>query len=292
VKALLANNRPQSLVRFIVLATLLLAGSLFASAQGSGYDVFQTGSGASVDLSGINLGVVSLQGVAIQSSTGNADTIMYRPQAVPSGGGTIPVNLYALFMKSVSPVNYQGHSADVYVTVNATGGTIPTSTLPQPDSLSASSGTITVYPNSQGTGGTFDSSIVINADIILVTAGTSVTNSANYLGHQAAPSITLAQTGSSYSTTAPSGYPLGNASVPLGPAAAGVVGNAASTGGSMPTGGFYPKPIHNASHPVVPASNCTPPAPTTPTNSAAKTGISPAGSTPDLRVCVNQVTLQ
>jgi hypothetical protein len=299
MKALLANNLSPSLVRFIVLATLLIVGSLSASAQGSGYDVFQTGSGASVDLSGMNLGVVNLQGVPIQGSTGNADTIMYRPQAVPSGGGTIPVNLYALFMKSVSPVNYQSHSADVYITVNATGGSIPTSTLPQPDALSGSTGTITVHPNSQGTGGTFDSTIVINADIILVTAGTSVTNSANYLGHQAAPSITLAQTGSSYSTTAPSGYPLGNVSVPLqGLAAATVgnaaVGNAASTGGgSLPTGGFYPNPIHNGSHPVAPAKNCTPFHTTTGVqpSGAIKPGISPAG-TPDLLMCPAPVTLQ
>ncbi len=289
MKALVANNPASLLVRFIALAALLLAGSLFASAQGSGYDVFQTGSGASVDLSSINLGVVTLQGVPIQSSTGNADTIMYRPQAVPSGGGTIPVNLYALFMKSVSPVNFSGHSADVYVTVNATGGTIPTSTLPQPDALAASTGTITVHPNSQGTGGTFDSTITINADIIFVTAGTSVTNPANYLGHQAAPAITLSQTGSSYSTTAPSGYPLGNMAVPL----QGLATAAASSSGGLSTGGFYPKPVHNGPHPVVPAqTGCPPPAPSNPvpTNGAAK-ALNPAAGTPDILKCLTP-TLQ
>ena len=290
MNAFVANSSSSWLVRFIILATLLVAGSLFASAQGSGYDVFQTGSGASVDLSGINLGVVSLQGVAIQSSTGNADTIMYRPQAVPSGGGTIPVNLYALFMKSVSPVNFNGHSADVYVTVNATGGTIPTSTLPQPDALAASNGTITVHPNSQGTGGTFDSTITINADIIFVTAGASVTNSANYLGHQAAPAVTLSQTGSSYSTTAPSGYPLQNMSVPMQGLATTA---AASTGGSLPTGGFYPSPVHNNSHPVAPAKNCQPfhTGVTTQANATLKVGT-PAVATPDIAVCLSPVTPQ
>jgi hypothetical protein len=237
--------------RVLLLVVVLLAGSLLAAAQSSGYDVFQTGSGAAVDLSSMNLGNVALQGVAIPGSgAGNADTIMFRPQAVPSGGGTIPVNLWALFMKSVSPVNLNGTSADVYVTVNATGGAIATGVLPQPDALSASTGTITVYPNSQGTGGTFDSSITINADIIFVTAGQSVTNPANYLAHQPAPAITLSQTGSSYSTTAPSGYPI-SASVPLQP---GVLG-AASTSVSLSSGGFFPKPVHTGPHPVVPAQN-------------------------------------
>jgi hypothetical protein len=217
--------------RVLLLVVGLLAGSLLAAAQSSGYDVFQTGSGSSVDLSSMGLGVVQLQGVPIQSSTGNSDTIMYRPQAAPSGGGSMPVNLYALFMKSVSPVNLNGTSADVYVTVNATGGAVATSVLPQPDALAASGGTITVYPNSDGSGGTFDSNITINADIIFVTAGQSVTNPANYLAHQPAPAVTLSQTGSSYSTTAPSGYPTG-----------------------LPSGGFYPKPVHSiAPHNVIQA---------------------------------------
>jgi hypothetical protein len=260
-----------SMFRLLVLAGLLAAGSLLGTAQNAGYDVFQTGSGASVDLSSMGLGQVPLQGVPVQSST-NADTIMYRPQAVPSGGGTIPVNLWALFMKSVNPVTFNGQSADVYVTVNATGGGIATTVLPQPDSLSASTGTITVYPNSTGTGGTFDSSITINADIIFVTAGTSVTNSANYLGHQAAPAITLSQTGSSYTTTAPAGYPS-----------------------SLPSGGFFPKPVHVGQHPVVPAQNtgggCPPPTPTMTIAPGAKGNAKTAGPahapTGEATRCVN-----
>lgn len=219
--------------RVLMLAVVLVTGSLLAVAQNSGYDMFQTGSGSVVDLSttGLGLGQVQLQGVSIQSSTGNSDTIMYRPQAVPAGGGTIPVNLYALFMKSTSPVNLNGTSADVYITVNATGGTIGTNVLPQPDALSPSGGSITVYPSADGSGGTFDSSITINANVIFVPAGASVTNPANYLAHLPAPSVTISQTGSSYSTTAPSGYPTGLAS-----------------------GGFFPKPVHSiAPHNVVQA---------------------------------------
>jgi hypothetical protein len=276
VKGLIARNSSTSLVRYVALAGLLLAGSLGAYAQGAGYDVFQTGSGASVDLSSVNLGVVPLQGVAIQSSTGNADTIMYRPQAVPTGGGTIPVNLYALFMKSTSPVTLNGQSADVYVTVNNSSGAISQSVLPQPDALSASTGTMTVTPDSTGAGGTFDSSITINADIIFVPAGTSVTNPANYLGHQPAPPVTLSQTGATWSTSAPSGYPLQNSvstQSGLSPAAAAVVGIGSGGGGGgspapspspspapapaaqqLTSGGFFVKVIqHKGPHPVAPA---------------------------------------
>jgi len=290
VKSLITNNRYRLPGYVAALAVLLLAGSLFASAQSSGYDVFQTGSGASVDLG--TLGVVPLKGVPIQSSTGNADTIMFRPQAVPSGGGTIPVVLYALFMKSTGPINYNGNSADVYITVNNSSGAISTSVLPQPDSLSASNGTITVYPNAQGTGGTFDSSITINADVIFVKANTSVTNSANYLGNQAASPITLSQTGSSYTTTAPAGYPLQSTATPLQP-----LGNAASTTASvtLTSGGFFPKPVHTGRHPVNPAQNtggggCGGPTPTSPTNTAQGTAGatgSNAGPTANLVTCLN-----
>jgi hypothetical protein len=116
----------------------------------------------------------------------------------------------------------------VYVTINNSGGTIPTSVLPQPDALSASTGTVTIR-----TDGTYDSSFSVNADVIFVKAGTSVTNSANYLGHMAASSVTLSSTNGSWSATPPSGYP--NAT-------------------SYPSGGFYPNPPGHSLHKVVPAS--------------------------------------
>jgi hypothetical protein len=169
--------------------------------------------------------------VAIQSSTGNTDTIMHRTQDVPSGGGSVPVNVNALFMKNSGGETLNGQPIDVYVTINNSNGAISTSVLPQPDSLSGSNGTVTVR-----TDGTFDSSITVNADIIFVRAGTSPTNPANYLGHQAAPAIPLSSSNSSWSATPPAGYP-------------------SST--SYPSGGFYPRPVHNGPHPVVPA-NCGP----------------------------------
>lgn len=188
---------------FLALGALAVLLSPTALAQCNGYDQFQTGAGTSFDL-GSGIGTVSFQGVPIQSSTGNADTIIQRTSSGTTG--TCNISVYALFMKSTSPITFNGQSADVYATINNTGGAVSTSVLPQPDTLSASSGTLTIT-SSGPSGGTFDSSLTVNADLIFVKAGTSVTNSSNYLGHQVAPGKTLVATGVSWSTTAPSGYP-------------------------------------------------------------------------------------
>jgi hypothetical protein len=224
-----SNNLVRPL--FVVsLAVLLLAGLLPALAQSPGYDLFQTGSGSAVSLPGI--GSVPLQGVAIQGSTGNTDTMIHRTQSVPPGGGTVSVTVFALFMKSSSPVTFNGQSADVYVTINNTGGVISSSVIPQPDSLAGSNGTVTVRPD-----GTFDSSITVNADVIFVKAGTSVSNPADWLAHQPAPPVTLTSTNSTWSTSPPAGYP--------GPS-------------GFPSGGFYPIKINGHLvpphlHAIVPA---------------------------------------
>jgi hypothetical protein len=254
------------LFQALFVAVMLFACSLAATAQSAGYDLLQTGSGASIDLSSMGLGQVPLQGVPIQSSTGSTDTIMHRTQDVPAGGGTVPVELYALSMKSQNSVNFQGSQADVYVTVNNSGGTISSSTLPQPDSLSPSTGTVTVRSD-----GTFDSSITINAQIIFTTAGGNPANSSDVLGHQAAAPITLTSTNSSWTASAPAGYPSSS---------------------TYPSGGFYPRPVHQGPHPVVP-SNCNPspspsPSPTpvpSPTPKAGA-GIKAAG-TPTGNAAIN-----
>ena len=251
------------------LAVLLLAALPLSAQINPGYDLLQTGSGASVDLSSLNLGVVPLHGNPWDTSLGNTDTIMNRTDTIPSGGGTSNVNVTALFMKSNSSVTYQNQSVDVYVTLNNSAGKIATSTLPQPDALSASSGSVTV-----SSGGTFNSSITVNADLIFVKAGTSVTDPTNYVDHRAASSITLSSTGSSWTSTPPAGYPS-STTFPSG-------------------GGFYPRPVHNASHPVVPAScgtgtGATQPSGATAVLPGAKTGstISPStNSTQFARFCL------
>jgi len=243
------------LFQALFVAVMLFGCSLMATAQSAGYDLLQTGSGASIDLSSMGLGQVPLQGVPIQGSTGSTDTIMHRTQDVPSGGGTVPVELYALSMKSQNSVTFQGQQADVYVTVNNSGGTISTSTLPQPDALSPSTGTVTVRPD-----GTFDSSITINAQIIFTTAGGNPATSANVIGHQAASPITLSSTNSSWSASAPSGYPSSS---------------------TYPSGGFYPRPVHVGPHPVVPSTcNTSPspsPSPTPRVGSGVKAAAAPTG---------------
>ena len=222
------NSRLRNKISLLFLLSafaLLLVCPLPASAQTAGYDLLQTGSGASVDLTSIGLGNVPLKGVPIQGSLGSTDTIMHRTQDTV-GGGQTPVVVTALFMKSQNSVTFQGQAADVYVTVNNSNGAISTSVLPQPDTTS-SSGTVTVH-----SGGTFDSNITVTADLIFVRAGTSVTNSGNYIGHQAASPITLTSTGSSWSSSPPAGYP---------------------SSGTFPSGGFYPTPVHNGPHPVIPS---------------------------------------
>src|SRR5215471_6118860 len=221
------RENKKSVLVFVSVFALLFACSLPASAQTAGYDLLQTGSGASIDLSSAGLGNVSLNGFPIQGSLGSTDTIMHRTQDTV-GGGSTPVEVTALFMKSVNSVTFQGQQVDVYVTVNNSGGTISTNVLPQPDALSSSTGKVTVRRD-----GTFDSSITVNADVIFVTAGSSVTNSANYVAHKPAAAISLSSTNSTWSSTPPAGYP---------------------SSPSFPSGGFYPKPVHNGPHPVVPST--------------------------------------
>jgi hypothetical protein len=260
------NPLSSMLTRSFVLKSLLvlsiLAVSVFASAQTAGYDLLQTGSGASIDLSSVNLGNVPLNGVPIQGSTGTTDTIMHRTQDVPQGGGTVPLEVTALFMKSASSVNFNGQPVDVYVTINNSGGKVSTSVLPQPDSLSGSTGTMTVR-----TDGTFDSSFNVNADVIFVKAGTSVTDPTNYVGHQTAKTISLSSTNSTYTTTPPAGYP-------------------SST--TFPSGGIYPRPVHNGPHPVVPSkcsSGIQPASPQSPTTSASNR--QPTGSSTAIATCIS-----
>ena len=232
-----------------VLLLFVLCLSLPGMAQSAGYDLLQTASGSSIDLSSVGLGTVALSGVPIEASLGNSDTIMHRTSDVPAGGGNVPVNVTALFMKSTNPVTYQNQSTDVYVTINNSAGNISTSVLPQPDSLSGSSGTLTVR-----TDGTFDSSFSVNADVIFVKAGTSVTSSSNWIGHQPASGISLSSTNSTWSSTAPSGYPSSS---------------------TFPSGGFYPSPVHTGAHKVVPAS-CG--SGTTSTTSATSSPLNSAGT--------------
>lgn len=266
-------------------ATLLFAFSLPALGQIAepGYDLFQTGSGTSVDLGG-NIGTINLQGVPIQTSvTGNADTIIYRPDAIVTSGVAYPLSVFALFMKSTSTITYDNQQCDVYVTINASGNNtssptyISPSVLPQYDTLTASTGTITVYTSNS----TFDSTITVYADVIIVPTGANPANSSSVLYHQAETTgITMSQQGSSYSTTAPAGSP--NAMVPGEPLLPGAhnAASSSSSSTSFPSGGIYPSPVHKG-HTVVPAQNCTPLNSPVGPSGATK----PLGGSNELRTC-------
>src|SRR5437870_8818344 len=103
-------NRSRFSVKSLVLLMAVVFATSMVSAQTAGYDLLQTGSGASVDLSSQGLGVVKLKGVPIRSSLGNTDTIMHRTADMPPGGGSVPVEVTALFMESINPVNCSGTS--------------------------------------------------------------------------------------------------------------------------------------------------------------------------------------
>ena len=264
------EHKKSSLV-FVSVFALLLACSLPASAQTAGYDLLQTGSGASIDLSSAGLGVVKLQGAPIQSSLGSTDTIMHRTKDTV-GGGSTPVEVTALFMKSVNSVNFQGRSTDIYVTINNSGGVISTGVLPQPDATS-SSGTVTVRGD-----GTFDSSITVNADVLFVPAGSSASN---YYASKAAAPISLSSTNSTWSSTPPAGYP---------------------SSPSFPPGGFFPKPVHNGPHPVVPSTCNTQPVqpvltvdsanPTSASDTKAKSAATASPNAIAIARCISVDTVQ
>lgn len=203
---------------FLVIAALLVSCAGLAAAQCAGntgpggYDLLSTFSGTQDNLSSLGLGTVSFTGTALPGgSAGNADTVVCRitplPSPIPTNGATLNIQVVALLLQSTGTVIYNNQSVTVYATINQTQNSqgtyaIPLSQLPQPDTLStASTGTMTVYPN-----GTFNTnSLNIQADIIVVPSGQPVTSTPIFTAPMPADSIS--SSGSTWSATAPSGYP-------------------------------------------------------------------------------------
>ena len=134
----------------------------------TGFDLFATQPGASADLSGLGLGLIPVEGVPF--GPGNTDTLIERtdeinPFAPPNGSGTVNIELVALHLKSIDPVDltplgapYVGVSADLHLTINK--GEVILG-LPQPDTLAVSIGRMEARhelgPSSgNDLGGTFD----------------------------------------------------------------------------------------------------------------------------------------
>jgi hypothetical protein len=208
--------------RLAAVAVLLVGCSVITAAQtqctqgsGGGYDLLQTPSGSTDDLSTIGLGKVTFQGVPLPSvaEVGTADTIVQRqnaiPNPIPQTGACIPIQIVALYLQSTGTVicnnsqcgSYTGQPVTVYATINQVQSIIPTSQLPQYDTLNASTGTMTVFPNyAFNTNGT-----TIQADLIVVPPGSPVT--ATKIFSTPMPADSISASGSSWTTTEPAGYP-------------------------------------------------------------------------------------
>jgi hypothetical protein len=192
-------------------AALLVVCSGLAAAQCAGnqnpggYDLLSTFSGTQDDLSSIGLGVVTFTGVALPGGkAGGADTVVCRithlPAPIPPGGATLNIQIVGLYLQGDS--TYHGQNVTVYATINQTNGVVPTTQLPQPDTLPiASTGTMTVFSN-----GTFNTNILnIQADLIVVPRGQPVTSTPIFTTPM--PADTISSNGSTWTTTPPAGYP-------------------------------------------------------------------------------------
>jgi hypothetical protein len=206
---------------FAAVVALLAGCSGIAAAQCAnnvnpgGFDLLQTPSGSTDNLSSIGLGTVTFQGVALPSvaGVGMADTIVCRitPLTYPiSGNGEgLNIQIVAMLLESVGTVtcnnslcgSYYGQPVTVYATINQTDQYIPLTQLPEPDYLSPSTGSMTVFSNDTfNTNGT-----TVQADLIVVPPGASVTSSAIFTTPM--PKDSISASGSSWTSTAPAGYP-------------------------------------------------------------------------------------
>ena len=195
----------------LMLITMLSVCVGFAPAQTLSNDLLQTGSGTQEDLSSLGLGTVTFNGVALSTDTGPADTIVQHA-AIPSGGGTVNIQVIALHLQNAGTVtcnnqakcgSHYGQSVDVHATINLASATNGHISLPQPDSLDASVGTMTVSSDLS----TFDSSFTtIEADIIVVAVGAGVNGTPIFTSK--GPSASMSASGGTLSANAPANYPV------------------------------------------------------------------------------------
>jgi hypothetical protein len=139
---------------------------------------------------------VSAQLTGLPIGPGNTDTIVQRkdPVAIPPGGtippnAPIPIELVALSLQSVNPVNIGGTNFNLRVL----GGDL---LIPR----SSPDGSITNLTHNDPVGGTFDSILPIDVDLIF----TQVGNPANIVTQRFID--TLVGTGIQWSHTPPPGW--------------------------------------------------------------------------------------
>ncbi|MBI1789539.1 MAG: hypothetical protein HYR60_18545 [Acidobacteria bacterium] len=213
------------LTRFLPAALLIggWAGPALGSPILPGFDLLHTPDNtAFVQIP--NIGNVMLRSVPIPG-LGNTDTIVKRNAGITTFPDTIDIELVALSLTSVNPIQMGNSFFDVFVTINSLGlpGIHPLST-----NLPASRGQMTVNHN-QPNGGTFDSFFDIFVELSLEAVG-NPTNRIVFTDN-----VLITGTGASWTHTAPQGYPIDP---------------------RFPSGGFYPGTItHTGPHPtVVPAT--------------------------------------
>jgi len=198
------------LVSLMLITTLLVCVGL-GSAQTLSNDLLQTGTGTQEDLSSLGLGTVTFNGVALSTDTGPADTIVQH-NAIPAGGGTVNIQVIALHLQNAGTVtcnnqakcgSHYGQSVEVHATINVASATNGHISLPQPDSLDASVGTMTVSSDLS----TFNSSFTtIEADIIVVPVGGGV--NATPIFSSKGPAASMSASGGTLSANPPANYPV------------------------------------------------------------------------------------
>jgi hypothetical protein len=196
-----------------------VSSSASADPIGPGFDLFSTPEGgAAIDIGPLlpagffaTPELVPFEGNPI--GPGNTDTIVQRLDGLDDGEtGTIPIELVALSLVSVDPVQIGPSSGpdsffDVFVTLDPNGP--------------ASMGQLTVQTHENG-GGTFDSFFDVFVEITFV----DIDNP--QIVFTATESARIASQGSEWSHTRPPGYPVD---------------------AELPSGGFYPGPIeHTGPH--------------------------------------------
>jgi hypothetical protein len=220
----------RTFLRSILRAALVIACAALTFAQTTmSNDLLQTGNGTGQeDLSSLglysspSLGWVTFKGVPLSSDTGPADTIVQHA-AIPNNGNTVTVNIQviALHLMNSSTVvcnnvalcgSYYGQSVDVHATINVASATNGNITLPQPDTLDPSVGTMTVIPANPPTSPqtfTLNSSFSnIEADIIVVPPGAGV--NATPIFTSKGPATAMSGSGGSMSMNPPAYYPVSN----------------------------------------------------------------------------------
>jgi hypothetical protein len=174
---------------YVLTAALTVGASPLAegAAISPGFDLFANAPATFVIAGPPNVTFAPMQSHPI--GPGNTDTIIQRTGSLADGAtGTIPSQIIALSLESISPVNVSGSLFDVYLNINAipSGQTNFPAGPPVYDTLPPSTGTTTVLTNGPN-GGTFSSTFTVELDMILVAPGGNPSDPTQVVSHGGLP---------------------------------------------------------------------------------------------------------